>query len=100
MYLSLSSLLLRTLCLLICVYCFFSQTLDRNVSSINDGDDSVTYTQIRKLSFNAEKSGPLKLTDKVVTANPALIVSQLLCLLHIKTIPTCLKQMEYEMEIS
>lgn len=37
--------------------------------------DSVTFTTIRKVTFDEEKSAPLKKTDKVVIPNPALVVS-------------------------
>lgn len=54
--------------------CFlFSQSLERNISYI--GDESVTYTQIRKVIFDDKNSGSHKKTDRVKIPNPALVVS-------------------------
>lgn len=52
---------------------FFSLSLERNISSINV--ESVTYTQIRKVTFDEDKTAPLAKTDKVIVPNPALVVS-------------------------
>lgn len=57
------------------MYICSSQSVERVISGLNSEDDSVTYTQIRNLTFNEVKSAPLKKTDRLTVINPILIVS-------------------------
>lgn len=56
------------------IFLCFRQTLERDISDVNNVEDSVTYTQIRKLYFDEDQSKDLKESDTVTIVNPVLLV--------------------------